>query len=557
MVAVTLILCLLAAPAGAVERTFSEERLLLDRRLETLRRILPDAPNPAADVALVRQLAKEAGFDQLSVTARPIDEEPGTQVIDLSALAQYLEIDRFFRQIALSHRLVDVESLELAATLHDSVQLKAVLRIPHWPRGAPLPAPPEGVRRLVAGLPRHTAEAFLRDQALALAKSSRIASLRRAQRNPRLFLSETAAVVRERPVSLAFASLGESFLIRGLTVGEGPARALEKRFEQGFFRVSEFLLARDGACRRFEVLGQSPVVGVQADLPIPVEDPFHQDTAPCVVDRDSGRARMVKGPSRKPTEGGPLTLRLRQVDAADVFRVLQLLTGQGFIVDGNVRGRVSAELSRVTLQEALAALQQQLDLRIESLGCVRRVALANASPAPPMPAPSGEPPLASFALKRATVREILAVMTDADPSLAALGPEGFLGQLSVWAADVSLQDVRTAILQAAGLSERLEEGQRILERTPGSGENVVPVAGTETQRRLVVGPEEMSLAEFELTGLVSSGSSWLALAYSPRGVLHSYATGARLDDAVVKGVYSTDVVVDTGDGDVRLAIPPP
>ena len=37
---------------AAAERPFAEERELLDRRLETLRRILPDGPNPGSDVAL-------------------------------------------------------------------------------------------------------------------------------------------------------------------------------------------------------------------------------------------------------------------------------------------------------------------------------------------------------------------------------------------------------------------------------------------------------------------------------------------------------------------------
>jgi hypothetical protein len=32
--------------AAAVQRPFPDERLLLDRRLETLRRILPDGPFP-------------------------------------------------------------------------------------------------------------------------------------------------------------------------------------------------------------------------------------------------------------------------------------------------------------------------------------------------------------------------------------------------------------------------------------------------------------------------------------------------------------------------------
>ena len=63
-------------------------------------------------------------------------------------------------------------------------------------------------------------EAFLKDQSLAVAKSEAIAELRRTKRNPRLFLSELAGVVRDRPVIFTRASLGDEFLVSGLTVGE-------------------------------------------------------------------------------------------------------------------------------------------------------------------------------------------------------------------------------------------------------------------------------------------------------------------------------------------------
>src|SRR5262245_6949476 len=59
-----LLLVLLPALAG---RPFPEERLLLDRRLETLRRILPDGPNPPADRALVLEMAQSTGLESLEV----------------------------------------------------------------------------------------------------------------------------------------------------------------------------------------------------------------------------------------------------------------------------------------------------------------------------------------------------------------------------------------------------------------------------------------------------------------------------------------------------------
>ena len=51
-------------------------------------------------------------------------------VLDLTALGDYEQIDRFFQRLAVSHRLVDVESLTLTATGEDQIQLAAVLRFP-------------------------------------------------------------------------------------------------------------------------------------------------------------------------------------------------------------------------------------------------------------------------------------------------------------------------------------------------------------------------------------------------------------------------------------------
>ncbi|HSD66396.1 MAG TPA: hypothetical protein VLF95_06835, partial [Vicinamibacteria bacterium] len=234
--------CVLLAALLAVQpaRPFAEERVLLDRRLETLRRILPDGPTGSADVLLVRDLAEAARLARVEVQARPPVESGtrGEAVLDLSALGGYEAIDRFFQRLAVSHRLADVESLSLTATSENVIQLAAVVRFPYWPARAPLPPPPESPRGRPSGVPRPTLDAYLRDQSLAFAKSAAIADRRRTRRSPRLFLSELAAVVRERPVVLGYASLGEEFTLRGLALGEGPVRAFEGRLERGFFRVS-------------------------------------------------------------------------------------------------------------------------------------------------------------------------------------------------------------------------------------------------------------------------------------------------------------------------------
>jgi hypothetical protein len=545
------VLTLLAAVPPA--RPFNEERLLLDRRLETLRRILPDGPNPAADVALVREMADGAKLGRVALVARP-PVEAGTRgdvLIDIAAFGRFADVDRFFRQAALSARLIDVENITLSAASEDVIKLSAVVRLPFRPAKAPLPAAPEGKAR-PTGVPRPTLDQYYRDQALALAKSDTVAQLRRSRRNPRLFLSELAAISRDRPVVLNFASLGDEFLVRGQAVGEGPVRALASRFERGFFRVAEFLVARQGACHRFEVRGRCPVAGTEAELPLPSEDPFEQDDAPCRVDRDPPRTVQVKAPNQKAPGKGPLTLRLRDVDFADVFRVLHLLTAQGFLVDGDVTGRVSLDLSRLGIDEALLAIERS-GVDVADSGPVRRVASSRvASHA----APSGGAPTASFALKRVEVRELLAVMTDMEPGLAALGPAGSLGRVSLWARDVPVLDLRAAVLEGVGLHERIEEGRRILERKPGSEEVLAPVAGTSPERRLVLGPADLAVMEFDLAGLASAGDGWIAFAYSPTGMLNAYRPGDRLADGIVKSVESTDVVIETDEGPVRFTIPP-
>jgi hypothetical protein len=545
---------LLAAPPA---RPFSDERLLLDRRLETLRRILPDGPTASADILHVRDLAESARLARVEIQARPPVESGrrGDVALDVTALGGYEEIARFFQKAALSHRLVDVESLTLTATTEDVIKLAAVVRLPYWPAKAPLPPPPESSRPRPAGVPRPTLDAFLRDQALALAKSEQIAARRRARRSPRLFLSELAAVVRDRPVVIAYASLAEEFTVRGLTVGEGPLRALESRFERGFFRVSEFLMAKQGACHRFEVHGHSPVAGPDAELPLPVEDPFDQEAAPCRVDRDVARRIVVQGrtPTPKDPGHGPLTLRLRDVDLADVFEVLALLGAGGYVVDEDVAGRVSLDLTRATVEETLLAIRKAAGIEFVENGPIRRVSASRLAPRKDLP--SGGPP-ARFMLKRAEVRDLLAGMADVDPTLAALGPPGFLGRVSVWTKDAPLFALRAAILDAAGLTERLEGDRRVIERKAGAAEAPVPVARSAPEPQLALRSEELAVREFQLAGVAATGESSLAFAYSPTGRLYAYRPGDRLADGVIKSVESTDVVLETEEGPLPLAVPP-
>jgi hypothetical protein len=539
---------------AAAERPFPDERQLLDRRLETLRRILPDGPNPGSDVALVTELARGARLMGLEVLPRaPVENGARGEVpLEVSAVGSYAEVDRFFRLVALSPRLIDVEHLNLAAVPDGPVKVTTLLRVPFRPLAAPVPTPPEAFRPRDPTVPRPQAEAYARDQMLSVSKSETIAALRRSRRNPRLFLSEVAAAVRDWPVILSNASMGEEFAVRGVVLGESSLKGLESRFERGFFRVKEFLITRRGACYRFEVRGRSPVVGVDAEIPLPAEDPFRPEDAQCRADRDGGPVTIVRGPSAKTPGKGPLTLRLREVDTADVFNVLHVLTGEAFIVDEDVVGRVSMDLVRVTRDEALSALQKA-GLTIGFGSGLLRVSRSSASaPRPPLSVDATAP--IRLAVKRADVKDVLAAMAEADPGLASEAPAGSLGRLSIWGRDVNVAGLRAAVLEAGGLAERTVDGRRIVERAQsGAAEATAPIV--RPTRRLVLEPADVAVSEFALAGLAAVGDEWMALAYSPLGELNAYRAGSRLADGVVRSVLSTDVLLATDEGDLRLVLP--
>ncbi len=539
-------------------RSFEEERLLQRRRLETLRRILPDGRRSGLDLALVHRLVVEAALEGVTFSERPeggseAARDVGHVTIEVGAHASYQQIERFFSQLALHHRLVDVVRLVLQSTPALDVHLSAELRLPYRPQTATLPAPPQGLEKALDGVPAAQAEAFRRDEALALAKSNSIAHLRRNQRNPRLFLAELAAITRGRPVVLTYAEHGEDFLVRGHAVGEGPIRSLEARFERGFFRIADFLMARRGACHVFEARGMSPVAGPDAELPLPAEDPFELDPEACVVDCDLAGVRKLRAGS--PAGSGALTLRLREVDLADVFGILQQATGQGFVVSGGVRGRVSVDFQKVTLEEALAALAPAR-IELGAPGPIRLVGRSGEGVAEtPLPAAAGSPSV-SLKLKRADVHQLFTLMTEIDPRYASVGPQGSLGEVSVWVSEAELDLVRVAMLATTGLTESLEGDVRTIQRTSGPEEALVPVETEPPAGRLVLTPNDLTMLEFELAGVFAQRDVWSALAYSPTGALFSYRVGDSLSDAVVKSIATTDVLLESGDNRNRSFVSP-
>jgi len=554
-------------------RPYAEERQLLDRHLARLSRPLPNAPTPDEDQALILRLAAEAGLREVSVSPPTITETGslGQSRRTLTADSTFPDTDRFFRAVQGSDRLIDVESLVLRAAGF-GVRLETRLRFYHRAALASSAATldPALMRDRTRGASREEAARFARDEQLVLEKTIAVDGLRRRQTSPRMFLAETGAAFRDTAAGLTFGSLdGDSgrFTIRGVVAGLGVSEALERRLEEGFFRLMEFSQARRGGCYQFEVIGESFRAGPQAALPLPVDEPFRPTEPLCREDRDTVPALPTGGTLRAAgSEPGGLYLRAVDTDLADLWAMLEGLTRTPFVVAGDVVGRLSVDFSGLSVETILKSLPVQAD-RIGEVWLIRRsgsAELPSAAPGetdtaddfPPAPNDSPAPPDSRFSFreKRARGEDVLSALAEAEPSYAALGPSG-LPSLSVFAREAPIDDVRRAALAALGLEESRDENARVL-RFPGRDGEIGPITA-DVNRPAVFRGTDLTVDELLLAGVGRGGPDLVAFAYSPLGDLVVLRMGEALADGVVAALDASGLLVDTSEGPVRISISMP
>lgn len=549
-------LVLLAALAqGVPGRPYAEERQLLDRHLALLARPLPDAATPDHDASVLRQLAVESGLRNVEVGPPTITETGslGQSRRTFSANSTYPDADRFFRAVQGSARLIDVESLILRAA-DFGVRLDARLRFYHRAaRAAPgAGLDPALMRDRTRGATREEAARFARDEQLVLDKTIVLDDLRRRQTSPRMFLAETGASFRDAAAALTFGSLdGDTgrFNLRGVVAGMGAAEALERRIQEGFFRLREFSQARKDGCYEFEVVGESFRAGPQAALPLPVDEPFRPTEPLCRQDRDGVVAGLSALTLRASgSEPGGLFLRAVDTDLADVAAMMEALTRTPFVVAGSVAGRVNVDFAGASLVDAVKALPARGDpvggiwLLRSNADSPLQVREADEEPAPGR---------FSFGEKRARGEDVLAALAEAEPSYAALGPSG-LATLSVFARDAAASEVRRAVLAALRLEETEEENSRVL-RFPELASDLGPITAG-TVGAVVFRAQDLTVDELLLAGVGRAGEDLLAFVYSPLGDIVALRLGDALADGVVAALDSNGLLVDTSEGPVRISI---
>ncbi len=263
--------------------------------------------------------------------------------------------------------------------------------------------------------------------------------------------------------------------------------------------------------------------------------------------------------------GAGLTMHLRDLDASDVFRLLHESSPRSFVIDPDVKGRLSVDFENATLDEALAALRSAgLVVGPGPLSRVSRASSAPAARATPAAGFGGQPVSVSF--KDAELRLVAQLFGDLS-GLKPRVPREPDARVSVYARELPWDQVLSAVASAAGLvavvgPDSFFVGPEAMARVPGqpdAADPKEPVPGDSGPRlawRSVPLPQ-LGTGDLALAGLVRAGNAWLAYGYGPRRTLWLLEPGQALFDGQVESVDASGATLRTQAGQpVLLALRP-
>jgi hypothetical protein len=471
--------------------------------------MLPERPEPEGGLAELKALVEASGSWtdlRLALSSSPPEgaDEPYTRV-SLEGGARFADIRALVDRLRRARRVIDIGRLELSGAGRNRVHVTAVARL-HFLAPSPEPEAQEGRAEL--------------ERRVARVRDVRSESQQLERFLGAVELAARSSVVFERAMfeqdQGAVRAHVEGRVSWPYDVGAGTSA-----LSNAGFTVSRHEREQDGPCHAFvvEVSGRSSGT---AENPDPSAAPFTSSQELCHVNRDLEGPRLVLRAAGK----GPLTLRLREVDLADVLKLLHEQTLQGFVVDEDVRGRVTVDFRDVTLEEALASLRPA-GVAVSAPAPLRRVSLAtHGLPRSPRSGAHGHKVTLNF--KRAPIATVLAIFQEIRER-GVWAPAGLGGRISVFAAERPWDELYAAILDGAGLSSRDEPTRTVIEGAPGPLQPVASLPAwphAPPAAEVVLKPEE-----FPLAGIVSADGGWTACTYDPMGRLWTMRSGQQLWDA--------------------------
>ncbi|HET9227276.1 MAG TPA: hypothetical protein VFR31_11460 [Thermoanaerobaculia bacterium] len=368
--------------------------------------------------------------------------------------------------------------------------------------------------------------------------------------------------LEEKAVGLNEVQYDGKVAIKGFALGKSARDGLRPALEKAGFVVEDLKTSPTGSCQSFTVTARVKPAELSDEFAMGNGLFEHGTAGFCKPAEPAGK---VTARGTAPADRA-LTLRLRGFEMIDFFVLLNELTSASFLLDDDVRGRISVDAEGATLEQVLAALGSA-GLSV-SPGPVRRVTKAGKPVAVPRPADYAAEPI-DVSNRNSILTELLCVLgTVAERPI--LGPPDLRGAVRMYADDLRIDQVIEALVSAAGLVS-VVDGDRLL-LGPGTAAavrgrkdlmNVCQIkaeGSTPLESRLKsLSPDLPKLAagDLELSGLVRQGETWTAYAFTPTGKLTTLKAGERLSDASISSVGPDGVALATqGSETVKLALQP-
>jgi hypothetical protein len=258
--------------------------------------------------------------------------------------------------------------------------------------------------------------------------------------------------------------------------------------------------------------------------------------------------------------GGALSIHLRGIALADLALVLHDLTGEGFVVDGDVGGRVAVEVESATLDETLAALGATgLSVGKPPLRRLSRAPVASAAGDF-----TGEPVTLSF--QDADLADVLCVFEEIT-ALRVRVPPALAARANIHVHDLPWDHSFAALIAAAGLGYSID-GTQVFVGPPAAVEETgraswpdacdgFAAADGSPVAQLHPPAVELGAADLTFLGVASDGEARRGYAYGAGRRILRLAPGDRLYDARVASVDARGVTLALDGGDAWRLAPGP
>lgn len=479
----------------AVTQTPLEEFRQLELELEKARMVIPATFDPESEERTFHKVAEIGKLEVVSVRNERVATAPlELWRIEVSGRGDVL--DAAFLLHAVSRResrLYELESLRA-----DGKGYAARFLLPVWPADT-------GVSSF--------------QEKLAQSRTL-LEAVRRVRANNRL--GDAAALLdafpREASLRLTGADLGAALRLEGVSIGAASRATLVGKLKEAGFSVSRVQLPPTGACRPFAL------TAVYGTRPTEIVDDPAMQSPLCRVEAVPNAGRIAARGTN-----GPLTLRLRDIEYVDLFQVLNELTGESFVVDPAVKGRVDVELENATFDEAFAAMNGL----VIGPGPLHIVSLTKK----PEQTQTYEGEPISMMVTGAHLPGILCLFEEVTGLKMMAGP-GAGARVTAYAHDVPWDRLMETMLATAGLEYTID-GTTVF---TGSREGAVraceypddSTSGALTNIGLTV--EQLGRTDVGVLGVVKHEGKWKAYLHGPRHRLWLVEPGQKLFDATVRSV---------------------